>query len=194
MRYSVFGLAGLLLLTGCATVSSEVEKEDAVASPWICQQEEDAFGDIDAGCVSLGEIKSGARLAVSMVCSTRDGDDGVWDLNVIRATIRGDVDFGSGGLDEVAEIALDTEPRTDVKIYRRGTHVTIIDENWSSGAMSQWDSLMNTLENHETMTIRISDANGESHSGVITVNRLAEPLALLEGIGCLRNQPLDLSG
>lgn len=78
---------------------------------------------------------------------------------------------------------------------RRGKHVTIIGENWAIGdGVSQWDSLMNTLENHETMMIRISDANVASHSGVITVNRLAEPLALLEGIGCLRNQPLDLSG
>ena len=190
----MFGLLALVSCsaTGGSGASDSPESEEE--SPWICSQEEDALGDVSLGCVSSGEIVTGQRLSLVMVCSTREGDDGVFDLNVIRATIRGDADFGASPsrvLDEFADVALDDAEPEKVGIYRRDDHFTINHDPWVTGeGSSQWDTLMNVAEKHRVLTIRVQDANGGSHSGVIQLDYLQEPLELMEGAGCVRNVSL----
>lgn len=178
--------------SGTDQLSGEQNGEER--SPWICSQKEDVFGDMTLGCVSVGDIVTGQRLALLMTCSTREGKDGVFDLNVIRATIRGDMDFGSSPsrtLIEFADIAFDGEDPEKVGIYRRGNHFTINHEPWTvENGASQWDTLMNVAEKYQSLAIRVQDIDGVSHSGVIRLEYLREPLELMEGAGCVRNVSL----
>lgn len=170
------------------------EEEAKAISPWDCSAEADAFDDLNIACVSLGQIVTGERMALVMTCYTADGDDGLWDYNVIRATIRGDFPFGASPtnrLDEFADVALDEEEPEQIGIYRRDDHFTINHEPWAeSRGSSQWDTLMNKLENHVQMTIRLADEEGRFHSSIIRTDRLEEPLMFMESRGCVRNVSL----
>jgi len=191
------GTFSLLALVGCSPTGvpeASGSAEPPKTSPWICQQEEDAFGDVDIGCVSLGEIVTGERLALVLTCSAEKGSDGSRAGGMIWASIRGDADFGlspSRVLDGFADIAFDDGEPDEVEIFRRDDHFTIIDDRWlAAGDWTQSDALMNATEQHEKLTIRVRDVDGVSHSAIIRLDYLEEPLELMEGAGCVRNSSL----